>query len=299
MYCMFEVLHNWEMGLLEALQHFRTPSRDYFFTLLDFYDSDRFYFLLLPVVWAFCGRRWGWRLMYLILLSAIINIDAKNFFAQPRPSHVNPALGLVQTSSYGFPSGAAQSHMILAGFGILAMPRLMPTLFFIFTLSLISFSRLYLGVHFLTDVIGGWVIGLVLVLGYALYHERLEKWAAALSAKKALFFSFIIPCMLLLIHPILKNIIYTSMMLGINIGLWLSCYASGSCMKPLFSISRKLLYIAIAIPSMFLLTKGAAILSKQLAHSSATSLIFATTYAILGIWLSWGIERLLSCIPQK
>lgn len=296
---MFEALHNWEIGLLEALQHFRTPSRDYFFTLLNFFDSDYFYFILLPIVWAVCGRRWGLRLMYIILLSAIINNDVKDLFCQPRPSQIDPSLGIIMLSSYGFPSGAAQSSVILAGLGILAMPRFITVAFFTLYVGLISFSRIYLGAHFLTDVIGGWAIGLVLVLAYAQYHERLEKWAASLPVKKALFASFAIPLALYLPHPTIKTIIFTAMMFGVNIGLFLCAHLSGSAMKPLFSWQRKVCYVALAIAGIFLFGKNTTLFPKQPPNSLGIKLIMGVTYALIGVWLSWGIERLLSIQPNK
>ena len=296
---MFEAIHAWEMGLHQALQHFRTPALDKFFMQLNFFDLDYFYFILLPVIWAVFGRKWGWRVMYLILISAIINNDAKDFFAQPRPSQLDPSLGLVQLSSYGFPSGAAQSHCILAGLGILAMPRVLPIVFFTLWLGVISFSRIYLGAHFFTDVICGWAIGLVLLLSYVQFHDRLEKWAASLSSKKALVVACSIPLALLLPHMTAKMVIFTSMIFGVNIGLWLSAHVSGSSLQPLVTWQRKLLYVVLAVGGMFLLGTNTVSFAKQSLNSTEIMLVFGAVYACIGIWLSWGAERLISIMPQR
>ncbi|MCE5294556.1 MAG: phosphatase PAP2 family protein [Chlamydiales bacterium] len=296
---MFETIHAWEMGLHEMLQQIRSPMLDKFFMQLNFFDLDYFYFILLPVVWAVFGRVWGCRVLYLILLSAIVNAAAKDLFGQPRPSQLDPSIGLVQLSSFGFPSGAAQSHCILAGLAILAMPRVLPIVFFTLWLGVISFSRIYLGAHFLTDVIGGWAIGLMLVYAYVQFHDRLEKWASRLSAKQALLAACVIPIALLLPYITVKMVVFTSMIFGVNMGLWLSAYASRLKLEPLGTWQRKLVYVVLVIAIMFWLGTNTTGIPKELLNSFETKLRFGAIYTCIGLWLSWGAERLLLVFPNK
>ena len=98
----------------------------------------------------------------------------------------------VHEDSYSFPSGHALGSVI--AYGILvyligrAFPRWRGTLWSIYVVlvALIGYSRLYLGVHWPTDVLGGWVIGAVALAGLIYWHRRipLTPPAAPLSRSK-------------------------------------------------------------------------------------------------------------------
>lgn len=94
--------------------------------------------------------------------AVILNKALKLVFARPRPSLWTP---LIQEHSYGFPSGHALGSLVLYGFlaYILACwyPRQSRWIYGIATsaIVLIGFSRLYLGVHYPTDVAAGFSVG--------------------------------------------------------------------------------------------------------------------------------------------
>jgi undecaprenyl-diphosphatase len=84
-----------------------------------------------------------------------------------RPPDARDSLGrLIEAGS--FPSGhALQSAVVYTTVALLTAPllpgrrqRIVLTLFTVIVVLLIGFTRLYLGCHFLTDVLGGWMIGL-------------------------------------------------------------------------------------------------------------------------------------------
>ncbi len=122
-----------------------------------------------------------------VILSALLNILLKDIFARERPD----ILRLINETSYSFPSGHAMINASLYTILILMIfkfiqsaPRklALSTLCVLLTV-LIGFSRVYLGVHYAGDIIGGWIIGFAIsILVYALWKKFIFKSNIAPSA---------------------------------------------------------------------------------------------------------------------
>ena len=120
------------------------------------------------LVWIFCGmgmmiskkhRKAGAFLLVGLLLGLIIgNVILKNLFQRPRPCWIEPEmLRLVQSpKDFSFPSGHSLSSFI-AAFTIFFHQKRWGTVAIVLA-AVMAFSRLYLFVHFPTDVLGGIVI---------------------------------------------------------------------------------------------------------------------------------------------
>jgi undecaprenyl-diphosphatase len=134
---------------------------------------------LLPVTivcaLTFLHRR---RIRGAILLTAtmlgvtLLNQILKSIFQRPRPL---PFFGLTMPASYSFPSGHSLAAFCFYGaLAALVTARLRSRLLRVLVwasavviIVAVGFSRLYLGVHYLSDIVGGYATGFVWVLTVA------------------------------------------------------------------------------------------------------------------------------------
>lgn len=214
--------HQWQLEMMTHLAQSRIGFLDPFFRFLHYFDSPYFFYILIPLIWLGYSYQWGLRIFYWFTCSNLLNSYMKYLFSWPRPSMDDPAIGLFHPASYGFPSGGAQSCMFL---GILLIyywrTPLAWTVGLLYIL-LISFSRLYLGVHYPIDILGGWVLAALLALLFINLKEPLERFLAKRGALFSLFLSIAIPLFILWIVP-KRGIFY---IMGSAIGVGIGTYVS-------------------------------------------------------------------------
>jgi undecaprenyl-diphosphatase len=100
----------------------------------------------------------------------------KEWIARPRPCHVLESLKHITncSNSFSFPSNHASNTFAFALLGTLCF-RNWVLLVYTFAL-LVGYSRVYLGVHYPSDILGGAVLGSVMgYLGYKFYSLILRK----------------------------------------------------------------------------------------------------------------------------
>jgi membrane-associated phospholipid phosphatase len=112
-------------------------------------------------------KRWSRLLVFAATMigGSLLNICLKHLFHRQRPVLENP---LVTLTSYGFPSGHTMGSTIF--YGLLALflvevvkrwpARALIIFFSALIVLLVGLSRIYLGAHYLTDVLGAFAAGL-------------------------------------------------------------------------------------------------------------------------------------------
>ena len=146
---------NWIVAIQSLGGWLEAPMR--FFTFL---GSEEFFFLVLPLIYWSVDAGLGLRIAVILALSNNLQLIFKLLFAAPRPYWVSAQVkAFAAESTFGIPSGHAQNSIGL--WGIMASGVHKRRAWIVaFTLAfLVGFSRLYLGVHFVHDVLAGWLIG--------------------------------------------------------------------------------------------------------------------------------------------
>lgn len=126
------------------------------------------------------NRKIGLAVSLSIGLSALVNFIAKNIIQRTRPLE---EFRLIKESGFSFPSGHSITSMVFYGFLIYLVSEFVKnkkvkyilTILFSILIVLIGLSRVYLGVHYITDVLGGFTLGLIFLILYISIYKKLTE----------------------------------------------------------------------------------------------------------------------------
>jgi membrane-associated phospholipid phosphatase len=186
-----------QLQFMKELVSLRTPFLDPIFHFLNYADTPYFVYLLIPIVWIGFSSKWGIRLFYLLLINMLINTFFKELVGWPRPCQDHPSIGMMCMKSFGFPSGGAQTCMLLGALLIYSWRTRLSWVIGVSYIALVSFSRLYLGVHYPVDILGGWMIALVLFFLYIRTIGPIERFLHTKSLEVCLCLSEVLPLLLI------------------------------------------------------------------------------------------------------
>ena len=161
-----------ELAVLDWIQQFmKSPVMDMIMVFVSTLGDKGYiyYVILILLLINKKTRKFGIVMGIAMILNYLIsNLGLKPLVARTRPYDINTAVEILvhKPSSYSFPSGhSAQAFCVASAFLFMNFKYAKPMLIFAFV---IAFSRLYLYVHFPTDVIAGAVIGML--CGYLAYR---------------------------------------------------------------------------------------------------------------------------------
>jgi membrane-associated phospholipid phosphatase len=130
-----------------------------FFT---FFGNEDFFFLVLPLIYWSVNAELGLRVALILVGGSVVNFTGKYLFAGPRPYWVSAQVRpFAVEHSFGIPSNHAQTSAALWGTIAAGVGKRWVWGIAILLTFLVGFSRLYLGMHFVHDVLIGWLMGYV------------------------------------------------------------------------------------------------------------------------------------------
>lgn len=270
--------HNLIFGthLIIWLQSFSNDLLDAFFRYITLLGNEEFYLLFLPLIFWCVDKRIGFRLAFLSVLSTYANTFLKDLFAIPRPS--GPEIRrMVGCEGYSFPSLHAQGTTVIWGYLASQYRSLAMGVVAVVIPILVSLSRLYLGVHYLQDVISGLAIGALFILAF--------NWAVSAAGKMyvppiAKAVGVLLLCLgLLALHFTDASARAMGSLLGMGVGILLEEeFVRFEARGPLW---KQLLKLAIGLTISFALWAGL----KMVFPEAITFRLLR--YGVVGLWMTF------------
>jgi len=317
--------------LILFLQSLETDVLNSFFLFWTAIGYSRWTTPMMLVILFGVSFRAGFIMMQAMLWNGMTSLFLKDVFALPRPSDVDvnvkfigqdipnsspfdrmgaktffgglprdavSALRENPISTWGFPSGHTSNAMVLGGSLFLFFRKTWVRVLAVAMIVFIPLSRMYLGRHFLADVLGGYVIGTIFVLVFYFCVYRNE-WIDQCLFKKSihlrldrkgilcLFYVVVLPFLLLLVPHINRTIAAT--LLGLNLGfllVWIRGIPEDT--GTVFQRSARVsIAIAVFLGTDFLLKRmGTAMFSSE------TELVTFIRVALTVFLFLWGSTEL-------
>ena len=289
------------METITFIQQFASPTLDHFFRFMSELGGTQAYIVLLLGAYLALDARLGQRLGIFVLFGFFLNFHLKGLVGTERPFLIDPSVArtpeAVPTSGPGFPSGHAQLGVTFWGYAAWWLRRRWVWGLAFLVVALISLSRLYLGMHFLVDVVGGLAIGAVYTAAAAFAEPF---WLSLRSISKPLRagIGFFTPLVLLLVLP--PPGLESSLIMGA-----LAAFGSAPLLMPYTppkGLWQRLLVAFIGIVLVFAALSASSLLLAEAVKRSALGGFFryvATAY--IGLYLTpWFAQTVrLAPKPQK
>ncbi len=161
---MLSAIQNIDTFILDFIQNnLRSPIMDKIMQVFTFMGNSGAVWLIIGILLIISKkhRTTGIMVMGALVICLIIgNLTLKPVIARARPCWVNTSVHLLVSSpqDYSFPSGHTMSSFAAAV--VLFLRNRRWGLWALFTAAMIAFSRLYLYVHYPSDVVSGLILGI-------------------------------------------------------------------------------------------------------------------------------------------
>jgi membrane-associated phospholipid phosphatase len=170
------------MNLIAALRNLKTANVLLFFTYLGNWQIIvNAGVAIIIILWLLGKKRMAKFFFFAVVSGELIYKALQEIIHRARP---DTGFSLIPQGNHAFPSGHATMSIIfygMLGFFLLRISKrwwkkILITIITITLIFLIGFSRVYLGVHWLSDIWGGWMIGFSILAVYVAYFRELEKF---------------------------------------------------------------------------------------------------------------------------
>ena len=158
------------------VRNFNNVYFDNFFKFITMFGNPKVVIIILLILNILLSRKDALICDILSITSVITNFIIKNLVMRDRPN----VLRLIKQGGYSFPSGHAMISIMLYGYLFYLVHKRITNkklkfllqFFIIIFIFLLCISRIYVGVHYATDIIGGVLLGLFLLNLILNYQDK-------------------------------------------------------------------------------------------------------------------------------
>jgi undecaprenyl-diphosphatase len=278
-----------DLSIVEFFQSFRNDFLDFFFIFFNEFGDELVFLVVASILWWVVNKHFAYRFMMIFLTSVAVNDTFKNIVRRPRPYELGSVVSVTEsTYGYSFPSGHAQN----AGAMALVLNERYGTVkkwvrpLLITIVILVMVARVYLGQHYLTDVIAGLAVSILVYYAFIYLAPKVK-----INPIKLVYYT--IPLMILGAFFIVDKNYYVAIasMIGLTIGYDLELrYVKYEVKAP---VKIQIAKYAIGIIVALLLKEGLKLVfpysgNDDLNLTHLDLILDGLRYFILTVWLSLG-----------
>jgi membrane-associated phospholipid phosphatase len=253
MEALLKALLPWGTGFLQTIEGWRSPVLTTAMKVITLLGNEEGYLLLLPLLYWCINAPLARTMFVLLFTSFTANTTFKHMFAIPRPGATGVTM-VYQPGGFSFPSGHAQGTMTMWGYLVTQWKDRRFRIAAVVLIFLVGFSRLYLGVHYPQDVLGGWLVALLLVVAFVFLAGPVQRKLRTLPFLVQLAIAVAYPLALFFLMPVKDNATTCGVLLGFTVGTlleqrWVGFTTEGSLKERALRYSAILVVLVVWVGS--------------------------------------------------
>ena len=204
-----DALYQFGISLIQSFQTL-SPALDGLMKAVSFMGTPEFFLIIIPFIYWNIDRRVGIRAMLVVFVFDFVNTSLKILLHQPRPYWLGGVKEFGDAGAegtYGLPSGHAGRTFALGGYLATQVKKNWFWVVIVLYIFLVGFSRMYLGVHFPQDVLGGWLLGLFAIWALAKWEDAIREWLADKPLSTQILLGFLLALGMVLTGFIVRFIV--------------------------------------------------------------------------------------------
>lgn len=291
-----------DLEIVKIIQQMRNPFFDWFFYIVTQIGDQYFFIVLVAIMYWTVSKKYAHKFVFAYMLTAGLNSGLKEIFQRLRPYYyqgvqTEPSW---MTTGYSFPSGHSQAAGALGYMAFDVSKKLSKKWIWyvgIALIILVPFSRIYLGQHFLTDVVVG------VTLSFVLAHF-IFKLVDKMGNNEHLYTLMLAPIFILVLFFVQNSDLYVAAggFIGFAVGYYLEKEYVKYDVKTVFW--KQILKVVIGLVIAIALKEGLKMILPYTANEefnpTTLDLIFDFfRYLLIGVWAAVGAPLVFKYVFKR